>query len=59
MVAPVLIQPILTTAGRFGTSYLLKKFFEFGKDKFTSQFGTSALDSILMLDDNTVNQEFQ
>jgi hypothetical protein len=59
MVAPVLIQPILTTAGRFGTSYLLKKFFEFGKDKFTSQFGTSALDSILMLDDNTVNQEFE
>ena len=59
MVAPVLIQPILTTAGRFGTSYLLKKFFEFGKDKFTSQYGTSALDSILMLDDNTVNQEFQ
>jgi hypothetical protein len=59
MVVPVLIQPILTTAGRFGTSYLLKKFFEFGKDKFTSQFGTSALDSILMLDDNTVNQEFQ
>ena len=59
MVAPVLIQPILTTAGRFGTSYLLKKFFEFGKDKFTSQFGTSALDSILMLDDNTINQEFE
>ena len=59
MVSPVLIQPILTTAGRFGTSYLLKKFFEFGKDKFTSQFGTSALDSILMLDDNTVNQEFE
>ncbi len=59
MVAPVLIQPILTTAGRFGTSYLLKKFFEFGKDKFTSQYGTSALDSILMLDDNTVNQEFE
>jgi len=59
MVSPVLIQPILTTAGRFGTSYLLKKFFEFGKDKFTSQYGTSALDSILMLDDNTVNQEFE
>ena len=59
MVAQVFIQPILTTAGRFGTSYLLKKFFEFGKDKFTSQYGTSALDSILMLDDNTINQEFE
>jgi hypothetical protein len=54
-----MVAPILTTAGRLGGSYLLKKFFEFGKDKFTSQFGTSALDSILMLDDNTVNQEFQ
>jgi hypothetical protein len=50
---------ILTAAGRLGSSYLLKKFFEFGKDKFTSQFGTSALDSILMLDDNTINQEFE
>ena len=50
---------IITAAGRLGGSYLLKKFFEFGKDKFTSQFGTSALDSILMLDDNTVNQEFE
>ena len=50
---------IITAAGRLGGSYLLKKFFEFGKDKFTSQFGTSALDSILMLDDNTINQEFE
>ena len=50
---------IVTAAGRLGGSYLLKKFFEFGKDKFTSQFGTSALDSILMLDDNTINQEFE
>ena len=50
---------IITAAGRLGSSYLLKKFFEFGKDKFTSQFGTSALDSILMLDDNTINQEFE
>ena len=54
-----MVAPILTTAGRLGGSYLLKKFFEFGKDKFTSQFGTSALDSILMLDDNTINQEFE
>ena len=50
---------IITAAGRLGSSYLLKKFFEFGKDKFTSQYGTSALDSILMLDDNTINQEFE
>jgi len=46
MPVPFAVPPLLTTAGRYAVPYLIREFAKKGSEKFSTTYGTAALESI-------------